>query len=259
MCRSGSSCSFSFKKSISSALKRISSWIEAVENIVFPPHCFICEKSILSAGSQYVCSECSHSLKSLLKPLCGICGRPIDVFYAKETRCADCRMNPPQYDTAVSAVKLCERAKVLVHKFKYRGSFGAGKAIVSVMRDSGILDNISADFLVPVPLAFSERFKRGFNQTEYLAKMISIKSGIPQYNVLRKNRKTNRQTSLNRKQRLKNLKGAFETKKGCKIRGKRVLIIDDVYTTGATANACAAALKKECPASIGVLTFARTP
>ncbi|MEA3347196.1 MAG: ComF family protein [Candidatus Auribacterota bacterium] len=243
---------------MSSALKGISLWIEAVENIVFPPHCFICEKSILSAGSQYVCSDCSRSLKALLKPLCSICGRPINVFYPEEIRCADCRVNPPQYDTAVSAVKLCKRAKALVHKFKYHGNFGAGKAIVSLMQDSGVLDNISADFLVPVPLAFSERFKRGFNQTEYLSKMISNKSGIPQYNILKKIRKTNRQTSLNRKQRLKNLEGVFEIKKGCKISGKRVLIVDDVYTTGATVNACATALKKAFPASIGVLTFART-
>lgn len=113
------------------------------------------------------------------------------------------------------------------------------------------------DAIVPVPLHWKRRWRRGFNQSELLAKELSRRRRMPVVKALRRVRPTANQAGLTSAARRRNIAGAFQAKPGANLRGKRVLLIDDVFTTGATASACAAALKRAGAASVSLLTLAR--
>jgi ComF family protein len=113
------------------------------------------------------------------------------------------------------------------------------------------------DFIVPVPLHWQRRWRRGFNQAELLAQEISKHRRIPILNALRRVKSTPNQAGLTSAGRRKNIAGAFQSRKGIDLTGKRILLIDDVFTTGATASACGRALKKAGAGNVSLLTLAR--
>ncbi len=115
----------------------------------------------------------------------------------------------------------------------------------------------SFDLVVPTPLHWRRRLKRGFNQADLLARELSRTTGIPLLRALRKTKNTQVQSTLSGPQRRRNVKGAFRVKNAASISKKRILLVDDVYTTGATANACAKVLKDAGAQSVAVLTLAR--
>jgi ComF family protein len=113
------------------------------------------------------------------------------------------------------------------------------------------------DLIVPVPLHWRRRWRRGFNQAELLGREVAQRRGIPILNALRRTKFTTSQAGLTSAVRRSNTAGAFRSRSGIDVRGKRILLIDDVFTTGATASACAMALKKSGAAHVSLLTLAR--
>jgi ComF family protein len=144
----------------------------------------------------------------------------------------------------------------LIHEFKYSGvSPLAGK--LGPLLSRALPRERKFDVIVPLPLHWSKRLERGFNQSELLATVLSRRTGIPVVQGLRRRRKTAPQAGLTRAQRRSNVAGAFEARDRERINGRHVLLIDDVLTTGATASVCAAVLKRAGAKRVSVLTLAR--
>ncbi len=148
------------------------------------------------------------------------------------------------FDRAISCIEYCDKSKVLVLSLKYYGNTYMSRYIAQVMRDKLEFEQISADYVIPVPLHKKRMRTRGFNQAEKIASYLSDYTKIPIIDCIKRNRNTKRLYALNKFQREKELKNAFEVKDGSeKIKCKRVLLIDDIFTTGTTVNEISKKLK----------------
>ena len=144
----------------------------------------------------------------------------------------------------------------LIHLFKYSGMRPLAPRLSGLL-DRALPIDSRHDLIVPVPLHWRRRWRRGFNQAELLARGIAKHRQIPLLNALRRSKATADQAALTSAGRRRNVVGAFEPRRGIDIQGKRILLIDDVFTTGATASACARTLKRAGAASVTLLTLAR--
>ena len=224
-------------------------------NTLFPITCYGCGKYIDNFG---LCSDCWKKINWIGEPVCAICGKPFE--FQKNSKCMDCARKKPSFDKAVSVFEYNEQSKNIVLRFKNADSTFLGKELALMMSRAGrsLIEN--SDIVVPVPISFPRRFKRRYNQTEILARYIG-KSGKKDYEprVLAKNKNIRPQEGLNHKQRQENVKNAFyvNEKFRSSIDHKKVLLIDDVLTTGATVNECAKVLKNAGAKKVFVLTLAR--
>jgi ComF family protein len=184
-------------------------------------------------------------------PFCDLCGMPA---IAIEGPCGTCRTGGNSYDFARSAVFFTNTAREIVHHLKYLDRVSLAKPLGEMLADVYRNEGFTADAIVPVPLHPARERIRGFNQAERIARHI----GPPVFsNWVRRKRKTATQTGLTRSQRKENLSGAFKIVG--EIRGRRILIVDDVLTTGATVNEIAKVLKRGGAERVEVLTVARVP
>ena len=172
------------------------------------------------------------------------------------SRCKFCENKNFYFDRAISCIEYCDKSKVLVLSLKYYGNTYMSRYIAQVMRDKLEFEQISADYIIPVPLHKKRMRTRGFNQAEKIASYLSDYTEIPIIDCIKRNRNTKRLYALNKFQREKELKNAFEVKDGSeKIKCKRVLLIDDIFTTGTTVNEISKKLKIYGVDEIIVLTF----
>ncbi len=190
---------------------------------------------------------------------CVCCRTPFLNAYPldEQGRCGLCRRGLNGYDAAYSFGSYEGTLRELVHLFKYGRihtlSRPLGEMILSAFpRDERF------DVIVPMPLHWLRRWRRGFNQAELLARVIGTRTGIPVLRAVRRRRATASQAGLSNAQRRTNVAGAFSVKPRAIVRGCRALLVDDVLTTGATASACALTLKRAGAAYVAVLTLART-
>lgn len=146
--------------------------------------------------------------------------------------------------------------RTLIHLFKYSGMKPLAEPL-GVLLDRVLPPELEFDAVVPVPLHWRKKWSRGFNQAELLARHVARQRHIPVLNALRRKRSTATQAGLANAGRRRNVAGAFTERSARAIRGKRILLIDDVMTTGATANACAGVLKRCGAKSVSLLTLAR--
>ena len=172
------------------------------------------------------------------------------------SRCKFCENKNFYFDRAISCIEYCDKSKVLVLSLKYYGNTYMSRYIAQVMRDKLEFEQLSADYVIPVPLHKKRMRTRGFNQAEKIASYLSDYTEIPIIDCIKRNRNTKRLYALNKFQREKELKNAFEVKDGSeKIKCKRVLLIDDIFTTGTTVNEISKKLKIYGVDEIIVLTF----
>lgn len=172
------------------------------------------------------------------------------------SRCKFCENKNFYFDRAISCIEYCDKSKVLVLSLKYYGNTYMSRYIAQVMRDKLEFEQISANYIIPVPLHKKRMRTRGFNQAEKIASYLSDYTKIPIIDCIKRNRNTKRLYALNKFQREKELKNAFEVKDGSeKIKCKRVLLIDDIFTTGTTVNEISKKLKIYGVDEIIVLTF----
>lgn len=170
--------------------------------------------------------------------------------------CTACRSNLRGFDRASSFGFYSGPLRSLIHLFKYAGMAPLSKPLGRFLERALPLEG-AYDAVVPVPLHWRKKWQRGFNQAELLARHIALRRHVPLANVLRRRKSAGVQASLSIAARRRNVAGAFTLKPGTNLAGKRILLIDDVMTTGATGSACAAALKRGGAASVSLLTLAR--
>lgn len=172
------------------------------------------------------------------------------------TRCKFCENKNFYFDRAISCIEYCDKSKVLVLSLKYYGNTYMSRYIAQVMRDKLEFEQLSADYIIPVPLHKKRMRIRGFNQAEKIASYLSECTNIPIIDCVKRNRNTKRLYVLNKFQREKELKNAFEVKEDSEeIIGKRIILVDDIFTTGTTVNEISKKLKIYGVDEIIVLTF----
>jgi ComF family protein len=223
-----------------------------------PPQCPCCEK-FLEEGQQGFCPNCLLKIRWIEPPFCSICGIP---FISKEVEnhpCGACETHG-KYFTMARALGIYEGSlQEAIHRWKYEGKTHLTLFFAEWMAE-GVKDYWgydSIDLLIPVPLHPQRLRERGFNQALLLVKEISRRTGIPyQKTILRKKKPTLPQVNLSGAEREKGLKGAFQVIGKKDLDGKSVLLIDDVYTTGATVNECSKVLLGGGVKRIDVLTLA---
>jgi competence protein ComFC len=194
-------------------------------------------------------------------PFCEVCGRPVEGQVTMAFVCADCQQQRNHFAWARAMYVFDGCVRETIHSFKYQQAFYRRKYLVkwiTAAYDRHILPaGIQWDGLVPVPLYSLRQRDRGFNQAYEIARGLGKQRGIPVLNALRRTHDTGTQTRLSREERWRNLHNAFELRGKFDVQGKNLILIDDVFTTGATCEACAQALHKGGAQLIGVLTVAR--
>lgn len=236
-------------------------------NLLFPTPCRTCGGPLNGKARSIICGSCWGKIRIIKGPHCGCCGRPLSsekaLSYSPGHLCGLCRSSE-FYFIQARAAALYERGGVLREAlllFKHGGKRSLGKALVKLMIQEGAVkfDLANFDLLVPVPLHPKREREREFNQSLVLARGLGQHYKIP---VLKGNLQRVRPTlplSGGRKERVAQVRGAFSVKRSDRIKGKRVLLIDDVFTTGATVNECSRMLLRAGAVEVAVYTLARVP
>jgi ComF family protein len=231
--------------------------IEAITGLFYPPHCAQCGVALESGQ---LCKTCAGAAKRVRAPFCHTCSESFDGALEDEFTCANCAGRTLYFDCAVTSYRCTGVVRDLVHRFKYRGEFYLRRTLASWLNESledARLSFTRFDGLVPVPLHPTRLREREFNQSEALAELVGKWRGLPVMNVLRRERYTTTQTQLDREERMENLHNAFALRQNASMTGLRLLLVDDVFTTGSTVNECARVLRRAGAASVCVVTVAR--
>jgi ComF family protein len=221
--------------------------------LLFAPDCAACEAPLRTPLSGPVCGECWRSIARMTPPLCEMCG---DVIAASALRwCPRCRVDLPEFAAARSAGRYDAALRTIIHAFKYDRCRALAAPLAAMMRDAGAALLDEADAVVPVPLHPWRRLRRGFNQADDLARGL----GRPVRRVLRRRRHGPPQASLPAGRRDGNVRHAFGLAIGARarVRGRVLVVVDDVMTTGATLNACSRVLLEAGARKVYALTSAR--
>lgn len=228
-------------------------------DFLYPRSCICCGVS-LPETFRFICWDCWSDTTRVVAPFCELCGDPVAGAVDHDFICYSCSSETPAFDRARSAARYEGAVGEALRQLKYEKGFWMGPDMAKLLHTCRIAEysGLSFDLIVPVPLHHVRRRDRGYNQAAVLAKELSRLMGCRMDSgVVRRIRCTTTQTNLTATQRLSNVKNAFESRKGKRLAGKRILLVDDVMTTGATVNACAKALKRGGAVSVYVLTVAR--
>ncbi len=245
-------------------------------DLVYPRTCRACQIGLTSAAehsglADWLCKSCLMELTSIEPPYCSVCGEAFAGAMDRAFKCSNCDGRRMAFNFAISGFKAAGPLRELIHHFKYSGDLTLrgvlANALMPTLEEPRLaVEDLSTWVLVPVPLHWLREMRRGFNQSWELCREISIRTGIPAAQIMRRKRRTSTQAKLNRHERLENLRGVFALRRSFplpgwrrpNIRGKKVLLVDDVLTTGATAHECAKVLKREAGAEkVVVITAAR--
>jgi len=218
--------------------------LRIIQKLLYPPRCVCCD-ALLGRLEDGCCPQCDARLPRILGPVCMKCGKPV-VSNEKEY-CDDCRKYAHIFDRGIAAFTYTGSLRRSVYRMKRQNrrdylSFYA-KEMTGVLQT--VLSVWRPEILIPVPMHRRKKRCRGYNQAELLAEEISRLTGIrAEKNVLRCTRMHSEQKMLSRKDRRKNLKGCFAVSEECQKQFARVLLVDDVYTTGSTLDEIADVLKR---------------
>lgn len=237
--------------------ERLSKLSAAIADTIMPPVCLGCEMRLDAHDA--LCPACWRTIEFIRPPLCNRLGIPLPYDTGGIMVSAAAEADPPDYDRARAVARFEGLMRNLVHDFKFRDTHDARKLFGRWLSEAGKELISDCDLIVPVPLARRRLISRRFNQSQLLAREIAERSGKPiETFALVRTRATKAQVGLTRLERRKNVAGAFavpESGLGA-IAGRRVLLVDDVVTTGATASAAARALKKAGAGQVDVLALA---
>ena len=216
--------------------------------------CVVCGKEIFDGA--YVCQDCYNQLPFITGAKCGHCGRKVIAF---ENYCSTCKNVLVSLDLCRSVFSYEKPISGLIKKAKYDNGKYLIEYFAELLAPIYLQNYISADLLTFVPMTDKAKKKRGYNQSELLAEAVAKRINLPVVNCLKKVKETNRQATLGRKDRLKNLEEAFRVFDKKAVKDKSVVIVDDVTTTGATAEVIAKRLKKAGAKQVFLITVASTP
>jgi ComF family protein len=240
--------------------------LDGVVDWLFPPRCRACGSWMHGRDADYFCSSCRLSIELITHPLCPVCGRPFPDSAGEDHPCGACIKRAP-YFVQARAWACYPREELdlqplrsVLQKFKYGRKVSLGKPLGRLMAQgcAGFLTACSAELIVPVPLHPRRLRWRGFNQSVLLARQVSRAYDKPMDPfVLLRRRETPPQTQLTEEERRRNVRGAFALNPEKSIKNKTILLVDDVYTSGATVNECSRTLRRGGAAAVYVVTLAR--
>ncbi|MCP4320239.1 MAG: ComF family protein [Hyphomicrobiales bacterium] len=227
-------------------------------DIIYPPVCIGCGE--VCGGHGGLCGDCWSTLRPMERPWREVLGTPFSYDMGDAVLSADAIADPPAFAKARSAVLYDEAARLLVQRLKYKDRVDLAGAMAGWMARAGGDVICAAETVVPVPLHRRRLMKRQYNQAAELARALAVRTRLPYLPAaLLRTRATRLQVGLGTQARADNVKGAFAVPAGrqTQIAGKAILLVDDVYTTGATVKAATRALLKAGAGKAFVLTFAR--
>jgi len=233
---------------------------------LYPPRCRACARRIQGRDAEYFCAACWKAIQPVAHPLCPRCGRPFPDASGDDHVCGVCLKRAPHFVAARAwACYPREEAqehplRQVVQKFKYGRKVSLGKPLGRLMARGcrEFMAGCQIDLVVPVPLHPKRLRWRGFNQAALLARQVGRAYRVPvDVFVLKRHRETTPQTQLSEEERRRNVRGAFVLHPERSVKGLNVLLVDDVYTSGATANECSRTLLRAGARQVYVLTLVR--
>jgi len=231
----------------------------AFSDFVFPPHCHVCRSFIPEAGRLHICNSCRDTVQLISSPHCTVCAVPFHCV-GHNHPCGSCSKESPAFDAARAAFVYDGPGRELIHNFKYEFKTHLRRPLALYVVEvlSEFVSTHRPDVIIPVPLHSRRLRTRGFNQAVLIGEVLASEWGISmERSSMLRTRWTEPQINLAASQRRDNVKGAFAIKKPGSVKGKRILLLDDVYTTGSTVEECSKVLKKGGADEIIVITVAR--
>ncbi len=203
-------------------------------SLFFPKKCMVCKEPLEGSSRNMLCDECEPLLVRVKEPFCNVCGRE---FLIK------CNCNKDGISNR-AVFYYVSPMREIIYAFKYGGKFEYGRYLADMMYEAvGSEFFKEFDWLAPVPIHPKRLKERGFNQAMVLAKRLGKRAGVRYAELLERNQNTTKQTKLSFTERSSNVSGTFVAKKIFPLKLKKILLVDDIFTTGSTVNACAQALK----------------
>jgi competence protein ComFC len=236
------------------------SWLNTGLGFFYPELCQLCEGERATAKDGFVGAKCWTHVRFIRPPFCERCGLPFAGDLTTTFECSNCREMDLHFSSARSAVVAKTAVLEAIHRFKYQRAlwFENFLADLLIREAAPALRGQGWNFIAPVPLHSLKEREREFNQAEILARHLSAATKIPlNTKLLRRVAFTMTQTRLTKQQRAANMRGAFAVRNGVKLAGEKIVLVDDVFTTGATTSACAQALKAAGAGAVCVWTVAR--
>jgi ComF family protein len=227
-------------------------------DLILPPRCIGCGAGVDANG--LACARCWLALSFIAPPFCESCGAPFEFAVAGTRRCAQCYAAPPAYDRARSALVYDDGSRGLILGFKHGDRLHAAPAFGAWIARAGAELLEDADIVAPTPLHRWRLLKRRYNQAALIAQHAARIAGVRHIpDLLERHRATQSQGGLGPLQRARNVAGAFRLnpRHADRVKGSRIVLVDDVLTTGATVGACARILRRGGAARVDVLTLAR--
>ncbi|MBI5585880.1 MAG: ComF family protein [Deltaproteobacteria bacterium] len=247
---------FRFWKGLNRESSLTASWGTGVSALIFPLRCPFCGVQVSGGQKPGWCPECREGIRWLTAPCCSLCGHPYPQG-GGDHLCERCLREPPYFDRARSLVVYQGPVARAIQRFKYQKDFLL-TASLARLAEHYPWEKEWFDVLIPVPLHLKRLRERGFNQVVLLSRACrDLPSKKLKPRALRRIRPTASQIHLTPAERLKNVAGAFQVSRPGEVAGKEIMLIDDVYTTGATVNECARTLKKAGAERVTVFTLAR--
>jgi ComF family protein len=242
---------------IQGAAEAMRTALAACADLIVPPCCLVCRARV--GGHHLLCAGCWRQVHFIRPPLCDVLGIPLPFDTGGRTLSAAAVAHPPAYNRARAVAHYSGAMRTLVHQLKYADRHDARTLLGRWLAEAGRELLPGTDMLVPVPLSRWRLIQRQFNQAALLAGELARQTGIPMTPLaLKRVRATRSQVGMTRDQRRRNVSGAFQVPQRARaaLRGRNVLLIDDVVTTGATVEACARALRRAGAARVDVLALA---
>lgn len=234
---------------------------DGIRQLLFPDNCLLCRTYLNSNHREQLCRTCAQQIRRNTPPFCTRCSRHLD-YFSDDSLCETCRSAHMDIDRLFGCCRYEEPLTKLIHSFKYHGKTSLYKTFVKLMTESINLYHFplgTFDLIAPIPLHPVRLRERGYNQSELLSKALSAHYGLRhESSLLLRVKPSPSQTLLSQKQRFTNTLGAFKMNPSVSAAGKRVLLVDDLITTQATANAAARALKNAGAAYAGIIALAIT-